>query len=78
MISAALAQFAPYIAGALAAVAALFAAYHKGGTNAKIKLHNKIAKGATARKETRDEIDNDVRLVDASNELRRSWTRPKP
>jgi hypothetical protein len=78
VISAALAQFAPYIAGALAAVAALFAAYRKGGSNAKIKLHNKIAKGATARKETRDEIDNDVRLVDASNELRRSWTRPKP
>jgi hypothetical protein len=78
VISSALAQFAPYIAGALAAVAALFAAYLKGGSNAKIKLHNKIAKGATARKEIRDEIDDDVRLVDAADELRRNWSRPKP
>jgi hypothetical protein len=78
MITAILTQFAPYIAGALAAVAALFAAYRKGGTNAETKLHNKIAKGATARKETRDEIDDDVRLVDAADELRRNWTRPKP
>ena len=78
LISAILAQFAPYIVGALAAVAALFAAYRKGGTNAKTKLHNKITKGATARKEIRDEIDDDVRLVDAADELRRNWTSPKP
>ena len=78
MITTILGEFAPYIAGALAAVAALFAAYLKGGSNAKTKLHNKIAKGATARKDTRDEIDDDVRLVNASNELRRNWTRPKP
>jgi hypothetical protein len=78
MITAILGEFAPYIAGALAAISALFAAYRKGGSNAKIKLHNKIAKGATARKETRDEIDDDVRLVDAADELRRNWSRPKP
>jgi hypothetical protein len=78
MITAILTQFAPYIAGALAAVAALFAAYLKGGTDAETKLHNKIAKGATARKETRDEIDDDVRVIDAANELRRNWTRPWP
>lgn len=78
MITAILGDFAPYIAGALAAVAALFAAYRKGGTNAKIKLQDKIAKGTTARKETRDEIDDDVRLVDAADELRRNWSRPKP
>jgi hypothetical protein len=77
MITAILTQFAPYIAGALAAVAALFAAYRKGGTNAETKLHNKITKGANARKEIRDEIDDDVRVINAANELRRNWTRPK-
>ena len=72
-----LGEFGPYIAGALAAVAALWAAYRKGSASGVKKVHDKITKGTTARKDTRDEIDNDVRLVDAADELQRKWSRPK-
>jgi hypothetical protein len=46
----------------------------QSGKNAVIDQVNKAAK---ERKEKRDEIDNDVRGVDASAELRDNWTRPK-
>jgi hypothetical protein len=78
MITAILAEFGPYIAGALALLAGLFGVYRKGRKDANTKHNAKVAKGTSERKKTRDEIDDDVRLINASNELRRNWTRPKP
>jgi hypothetical protein len=78
LISAILAQFAPYIVGALALLASLFGVYRKGQKDANTKHTAKVANGIFTRKETRDEIDGDVRLVDAADELRRNWTSPKP
>tara|TARA_R110000822_G_C15154982_1_gene477637 strand:+ start:147 stop:386 length:240 start_codon:yes stop_codon:yes gene_type:complete len=78
LISFILGEFGPYIAGALALMATLFGVYRKGGKDANTKHKAKVAKGALDRKDIRDEIDDDVRVVDAADELRRNWTSPKP
>ena len=59
-------------------MATLFGVYRKGGKDANTKHKAKVAKGALDRKDIRDEIDDDVRVVDAADELRRNWTSPKP
>ena len=66
-----------FAGGVAAFVASLLAAYFRGGKNATAKINDKIAKGTIARKDTRDEIDDDVRLVDAADELRDKWSLPK-
>jgi hypothetical protein len=78
MLGVLLGEFGPYIAGALTAVGVLWATYCRGSASGVKKVHDKITKGTIARKEKRDEIDNDVRLVDAADELRRNWSRTRP
>lgn len=63
--------------GVVAFVATLLAAYLRGGAKAKKDITDKIIKGTAAREETRDEIDDDVRQLDAASELRDKWSRPK-
>jgi len=48
----------------------------KGRKEGKEIIRRRAQAGAEDRKEERDEIDDDVRGVDAANELRSDWTRP--
>lgn len=68
-----------YLGGALALLAAVFgygvAKLRKGRKQGANKVRRDAAVSANKRKDVRDEIDDDIRTVDASSELRNDWTR---
>lgn len=56
-------------------VVALFTAFVKGKASAKKDHIETVRKGTETRRDARDEINDDVHLSDAANELRDNWTR---
>ena len=67
------------IGGALALIAAVWgygkAKERKGRKTGADQVRRRAAAGAENREEKRDEIDDDVRSVDAASELHDKWTR---
>ena len=72
MIDALLGPFLPYIAGAIAAVVALLAAYFKGGANAKAKAENKALNGDL---QAHERMNDAPTLRNSSDADRIGWLR---
>lgn len=74
-----LSQYAVQIGGVLALILAVFgygASKQRKGRKAGIaKVKRDATVAANKRKGVRDEIDNDVRDIDAADELHDKWTR---
>ena len=70
----------PTLLGGIAALVALFwgnskLQRHKGRKEGADQVRRRAQAGAEDRKDKRDEIDDDVRSVDAASELHDKWTR---